>query len=700
MSLPAILRRDAAPVLLLRQEGRVRSINDETRTVEFDLSSEAPVNRWGDIEILRHDAVSVRLDRLRTVGALHLYHDVTQPVAMIKDAQIVDKKLRITAVFGQTQLARDAFQNVKDGVFRGVSAGYVVHKWEVNADTRTYTGVDWEPFEGSLTTIPADPTVGIGRSTAEQDLWCRSITPSSATTPSATPAKDSSMKISVRALFALCLAYRHLEAELASRAESGATEIELRTWAEAQPKPAATAPAGAGDEAARATELANERTARQSAERTLKLTELARAHGVNTEGLDLRSFTDEAKGIQALLERKAQGAETRPLQPVGAVTVTADGEDKRRAAAVDGLIHSCLSSTVIDQARRTDPKRFAELGLSDKDLGMRRFSPQGIVRRSLPELTGWEGEEIALFATRQFSGLNLRDANQTAANFTAILSNFADKAVLLGYMGQRITHSQWTSERRVKDFRPVSGAALQAGLLKEQLVKGSPAEEINLLEKSYQASLGLFLRSATWTYQDWRNDDLGQFAAEISQLGLLAALTEDWQVYKLLMGQTWTGYLTTGAAFWDDANDRAKYTGFGKAQGDLENRSVAVGDESIPIQPVTRTVIVPVRRRAAARAVTGQGPANLLPAPAQDVDVQIVASPWLANASLTGNSADDYYLIAGNMDSIKVLRDLVNPLPSIRQVDAGATPDQKFLIMHAFRAAVATQDSMQKAQWA
>ena len=124
-----------------------------------------------------------------------------------------------------------------------------------------------------------------------------------------------------------------------------------------------------------------------------------------------------------------------------------------------------------------------------------------------------------------------------------------------------------------------------------------------------------------------------------------------------------------------------------------------VGDESIPIQPVTRTLITPVKRRAAARAATGQGPANLLPQIAPDTDIQVVSSPWLANASLTGFSADDYYLVAGNMDSIKVLRDLANPRPSIRQVDAGATPDQKYLVMHAFRALLATQDSMQKAQW-
>jgi HK97 family phage major capsid protein len=48
-----------------------------------------------------------------------------------------------------------------------VSVGYLVHRWEVQegqADAATtYTALDWEPLEISIVSVPADPTVGVGR---------------------------------------------------------------------------------------------------------------------------------------------------------------------------------------------------------------------------------------------------------------------------------------------------------------------------------------------------------------------------------------------------------------------------------------------------------------------------------------------------------------------------------------------------------
>ncbi|POC04906.1 phage capsid protein, partial [Vibrio vulnificus] len=48
-----------------------------------------------------------------------------------------------------------------------VSIGYIVHEMVLEKDedgTRTYRVTDWEPFEQSFVTVPADPTVGVGRS--------------------------------------------------------------------------------------------------------------------------------------------------------------------------------------------------------------------------------------------------------------------------------------------------------------------------------------------------------------------------------------------------------------------------------------------------------------------------------------------------------------------------------------------------------
>jgi hypothetical protein len=56
---------------------------------------------------------------------------------------------------------------VDDGILVNVSTGYRVHEMvlEKQSDSGdTYRVTDWEPLEASLVGIPADPTVGVGRS--------------------------------------------------------------------------------------------------------------------------------------------------------------------------------------------------------------------------------------------------------------------------------------------------------------------------------------------------------------------------------------------------------------------------------------------------------------------------------------------------------------------------------------------------------
>jgi len=61
---------------------------------------------------------------------------------------------------------------VLDGIRRNISVGYVIHKAqlvETGDDTiETYRVNDWEPYEISLVSIPADTTVGVGRAAGEE----------------------------------------------------------------------------------------------------------------------------------------------------------------------------------------------------------------------------------------------------------------------------------------------------------------------------------------------------------------------------------------------------------------------------------------------------------------------------------------------------------------------------------------------------
>jgi HK97 family phage major capsid protein len=148
------------------------AINKEKRTVEMSASSELPVQRWYGQEILDHSAASVDLTRLRNNGALLVDHDTGDQVGVIESAEIRGGKLQVIARFGKGARASEVFGDVEDGIRTLVSIGYrvseaVLEKQE--KDSKTYRATKWMPYEVSFVAIPADPTVGVGRSEASDD---------------------------------------------------------------------------------------------------------------------------------------------------------------------------------------------------------------------------------------------------------------------------------------------------------------------------------------------------------------------------------------------------------------------------------------------------------------------------------------------------------------------------------------------------
>ena len=154
------------------------AVDDEARTVELAFSSEQPYERWWGVEILDHSPQSIRLGRLSSGGPLLMDHDARDHVGVIESVRIdADRVGRAVVRFGRSQRAEEIFQDVKDGIRRNVSVGYMIHKAtlvETREDQEIYRVTDWEPHEVSLVSVPADASVGVGRAvedprTAEQD---------------------------------------------------------------------------------------------------------------------------------------------------------------------------------------------------------------------------------------------------------------------------------------------------------------------------------------------------------------------------------------------------------------------------------------------------------------------------------------------------------------------------------------------------
>lgn len=149
-----------------------QAIDEEARTATLAFASEMPYERWWGLEILDVSATSMRQGRLRSGANLLMDHDTRDVVGVIESVEIgADRVARAVVRFGKSVRAEEVWQDVRDGIRRNVSVGYMIHKAvlvETVDGVETYRVTDWEPFEVSLVSVPADASVGVGRS-AEPD---------------------------------------------------------------------------------------------------------------------------------------------------------------------------------------------------------------------------------------------------------------------------------------------------------------------------------------------------------------------------------------------------------------------------------------------------------------------------------------------------------------------------------------------------
>lgn len=164
-----------AGAVQVKAEGSVTKLS-------FPASSENPVERWFGNEVLSHVDGAIRMERIRG-GAMPLLfnHNWDDPIGMIDGARLENRRLVVDAHLFETARANEV-RGMLNGGLRNVSLGYRLHQVEEGDDEATYTARDWEPFEVSIVTVPADPTVGIGRSLG-QELEVRMLRASPVVSP-------------------------------------------------------------------------------------------------------------------------------------------------------------------------------------------------------------------------------------------------------------------------------------------------------------------------------------------------------------------------------------------------------------------------------------------------------------------------------------------------------------------------------------
>lgn len=152
-------------------------------TYVFPLSSEEPYRRYDGIEVLSHDAEAVDLTWLNSGNAplldTHSQYELRSQIGIIERAWLEGKRVYVEVRFSNRADAQAIKQDVDDGIVRNVSIGYKREKIERDEDSDEYLVTKWMPMEASFVPIPADQTVGMGRSaTMEGHMTTKTEKPS------------------------------------------------------------------------------------------------------------------------------------------------------------------------------------------------------------------------------------------------------------------------------------------------------------------------------------------------------------------------------------------------------------------------------------------------------------------------------------------------------------------------------------------
>jgi HK97 family phage major capsid protein/HK97 family phage prohead protease len=137
----------------------------DDRRVMFSFASETPIERYFGMEVLNMDEDSMDLSRLNDGAPLLFQHDSDKIVGVVERAYIKNKRGYAEVKMANNELGREMQELIKDGILRNVSFGYRINAMETDnsTDPITYRATSYQPFEISLVTVPADQSVGIGR---------------------------------------------------------------------------------------------------------------------------------------------------------------------------------------------------------------------------------------------------------------------------------------------------------------------------------------------------------------------------------------------------------------------------------------------------------------------------------------------------------------------------------------------------------
>jgi HK97 family phage prohead protease len=193
------------PKQLRGAEVRAASFDEAENTIDVVWTTGATVRRrsWFDgpyDEELVVEPGAVRLERLNAGAPLLDTHSDWSLKDVIGSVVPGTARLARGEGLAMVKLSRapsfaDIVQNIRDGIIRNISVGYIIHRVEkIEADDGSvpvWRVVDWEPIEVSAVPVPADPGAQIRSVSGARTFPCELISAGG-------PVRSASFQLSVQ----------------------------------------------------------------------------------------------------------------------------------------------------------------------------------------------------------------------------------------------------------------------------------------------------------------------------------------------------------------------------------------------------------------------------------------------------------------------------------------------------------------------
>ena len=545
-----------------------KTFDEDARTVELVWTTGAVVRRRsffdGEFEEeLVLDDGAVRMDRLDGGGAnlldSHSKMSLKDVLGVVEKAWFDGKgKSRVGKAvvrFSEREDVEPIFRDVQSGIIRNVSVGYAIHrveKIERKNNIPLVRLVDWEPYELSMVTVPADAGAKV-RSDEERVFRCvvhdvRSSEMSKKLSQEAVPGtagtteervdepvveddelvvEENDKQVSDEGGGAAAAA-RGKKDE--GKVKKTSTSRSSTTTTQDQPRD----PGISEEEVQRRVSVALDAEEDRQSRIRKACVALRIDKEVGERLIRARTPVDEA--ISALFEQAAKRDEARKVVGTTVSTRVEAGdqdEDETRALAIRSAI-----------LHRYDPKKFAierggeeYVGYSLLEIGRRCLEDAGVRTR------GWSRSELAKRAL--MPGYGVRAGLHTTTDFANILADVANKTLRAAYDQAPRTYTSFCRRATAPDFKTVN--RMQLGEAPVLVRKNEHGEfqrgTVSDAKESY--ALVTYGRIFGITREVVVNDDLQAFTRMPSLFGMAAAQKESDVVWAVILANAAMGDGTT-----------------------------------------------------------------------------------------------------------------------------------------------------------